>query len=605
MARHTELNQGISDAESSRDHDYHRITLDSLPEDLIISILGESLSPWDLVALSQTCRRLHTCASARTAWKLAWSRASNILPPMPLPSLSIPQNNAESLVSTFSPFEPPPTICRSHPGLPVTPRDAYTGGLPDYATSFHQIARVQSQIRKPRLTIRPLISSLYKRSTSTFDNGMNIIGDGSFILFWNAGDVHLFDIHHNMDYTIHMKVSFAAAETFLLEGTEGILLAAVRKSVQHRCIDLFFQPLCHSETPPDGLIAAQRLGMFSYRENASLTLLRFSAHRYLIIVDKQGILENALLQVFDLVRTKTYRLLLDHYVHDAAVYDNTTLVFVTSPRHEAVRPVMTVALADLHEDYEQSCAPKRTFSIYGPTGFYGFSERLSPRAAAPESLPLFWSAGTGATTLAVAPFQLSAENSSFSDPTARCLDWNMLASTSVLPRFLEDESDALNKEQPKEGFRYRLRDAFRKISASSSTRVPPSSASDPPSPRGNPRFLISAMGGRECILSTLNSSRADETGLVVSEYSQSLQSIIHHPVYIENEGDKESNVKVRQTPTDKQMLQNQAKLFRLCRHSDSDDYINYFRWSEVSGKVIMEIVDKKEGVARIELFEFC
>ncbi|KAF8321123.1 hypothetical protein DL93DRAFT_2072823 [Clavulina sp. PMI_390] len=110
------------------------------------------------------------------------------------------------------------------------------------------------------------------------------------------------------------------------------------------------------------------------------------------------------------------------------------------------------------------------------------------------------------------------------------------------------------------------------------------------------------MGGGERVLTSLYSSRANETGLVLSEYSHSLKTIVHRPVYMEGESE-DANVKkswwMRRTPP------NQTKLFRMRRMPDSNFYINNIKWSEISGIVLMEIIDIKENVARIALFEFC
>ncbi|KAF8321124.1 hypothetical protein DL93DRAFT_2072824 [Clavulina sp. PMI_390] len=58
-------------------------------------------------------------------------------------------------------------------------------------------------------------------------------------------------------------------------------------------------------------------------------------------------------------------------------------------------------------------------------------------------------------------------------------------------------------------------------------------------------------------------------------------------------------------PKAQQPAPSRARLFRMQRTPESNCYINLFRWSEISGKVIMETVDNNEGVARISLYEFC
>ncbi|KAF8321158.1 hypothetical protein DL93DRAFT_1611668 [Clavulina sp. PMI_390] len=219
------------------------IKLSELPEDVIVAILSQSLSPWDLVAVSHTCHSLRACSNVRAVWASAWarSRGDNSLRWIPPANLNLPRqlSRDESEPNGIDDVEPSNPQTTSAPSSSSDPHHELSeptasphqpsAGLSDYAAHFWKTLRIRHGMRQPKAIIRPALESMiieYQPKSMSW----KLLPDGNFALAWaldtRTADIYDFrlQLKHNITLPIAFTIGALDGDVVRYKDRDGILL---------------------------------------------------------------------------------------------------------------------------------------------------------------------------------------------------------------------------------------------------------------------------------------------------------------------------------------------------------------------------------------------
>ncbi|KAF8314209.1 hypothetical protein DL93DRAFT_2155808 [Clavulina sp. PMI_390] len=341
-------------------------SLSELPEDILISILSHSLSPWDLVAVLSS----GTPNVDESEWPPYTSFLSRIesSPPLPNETLNVPASE---------PFH--------------------------YAEHFWRMLEVRHQIKRGnRIVVRRFLKLNLECSTSVWSN-LTLLRDGNIILRWDQHqtEAHLIDLRTRLRYTIKTPSSFTIealdGDVFRCKNREGVILgiagtlkyvtslassgpqktAKLRDSysVKDKNIRLIFQPFSNdpqtSSIPPFEHVATIPASQWG----ESFHHFSFSARRFLIIEGRWiDLRPTSSIRVYDILHGKTYSLILSSQehphreLHFIQVCDESILLFARRAWDHQLH-YMAVRLTDLNEDPKLSQTARPVEDIQSPSAY--------------------------------------------------------------------------------------------------------------------------------------------------------------------------------------------------------------------------------------------
>ncbi|KAF8321159.1 hypothetical protein DL93DRAFT_2072886 [Clavulina sp. PMI_390] len=220
------------------------VKLSELPEDVIVMILSQCLSPWDLVAVSHTCRSLRTCSNVRAVWARVWarSRGDNNLRWIPPANLNLPRqlsgheselDGVDDLDSPLSQTSlapsslPDPHNEASETSTSSQPRTS--AGSSDYAAHFWKTLRIRHGMRQLKAIIRPVLQSMVIEDEGK-SKSWKLLPDGNFLLSWalDARTLVLYDLRyqskHDIALPIPATIGAIDGDTIRYKDRDGIFL---------------------------------------------------------------------------------------------------------------------------------------------------------------------------------------------------------------------------------------------------------------------------------------------------------------------------------------------------------------------------------------------
>ncbi|KAF8321150.1 hypothetical protein DL93DRAFT_2152407 [Clavulina sp. PMI_390] len=328
-----------------------RRNLSNLPGDVIISILTPSLTPWDLLAVSHTCRSLRLCITYRSVWAAAWKRSSHDrrLPPFPPPTIKRhPQMSDDNIdaedngMGSLYASSITPMVGFSAVELKDDERSESGGGMCNYAIHFWKALRIQHRLRQPNVVLRPIAEPLY---TSTRLDGLHagLLVGGNYVLLRNLGSTSILDIQARIQYNIAIPPQHGLVSSYgsivRYNGCAGLLLVLLRSTVDEgtQGVDLLFQPF---SPDPRSLKCpvVEYITTINPKFGGSFEEVILSAQHYLITIEAEiedHIYARSSTQIYDLVDGRISNLTSsptaqqDDYFDAAVVYDDNVLLLAT------------------------------------------------------------------------------------------------------------------------------------------------------------------------------------------------------------------------------------------------------------------------------------
>ncbi|KAF8321151.1 hypothetical protein DL93DRAFT_1613288 [Clavulina sp. PMI_390] len=213
------------------------LKLPSLPEDVIVLILAHSLTLWELLAVSHTCRSLRLCITYRSAWAAAWARSTGDrrLPPYPLPTIKrhpqlfgdLARTDTGQSASLFCSFITPMTSFYALDRAQEEDEDT-SGEMCGEATRFLKIIQTRHQLRQQKAVFRPITRLTYS-SFNLKPDSPRLFAGGNYVLFKNQNRPQILDIRAQVQYDIALTpmstVGHWDADIVRLENRSGVLLA--------------------------------------------------------------------------------------------------------------------------------------------------------------------------------------------------------------------------------------------------------------------------------------------------------------------------------------------------------------------------------------------
>ncbi|KAF8320877.1 hypothetical protein DL93DRAFT_1747519 [Clavulina sp. PMI_390] len=177
------------------------IGLADLPEDIVVLILCHDLELADLVAVSETCRRLYAMSFAELPWIKLWHHLNQRgdLPPPPIAYRRLPDIAAQ------------PFTRRTTLGPDITSssgsrmRHCSSSSTKTFRSRLQRIYSVERRIRTNEETIRAREVAVLVQDVDSDDWVlMAMTAGGEVVVLWMLSGLLVFDLVHGTSLTVHL-----------------------------------------------------------------------------------------------------------------------------------------------------------------------------------------------------------------------------------------------------------------------------------------------------------------------------------------------------------------------------------------------------------------
>ncbi|KAF8310688.1 hypothetical protein DL93DRAFT_1583074 [Clavulina sp. PMI_390] len=317
-------------------HGSFSLSLDSLPDDVLIEILCWELAPDDLIAAGHTCRALRSCANSEVVWLCAlerWESEGRINLPLARPPIlaigpaEIYDTPIPRLLLNPKGFKVRSLPISSSP-LRIDWRDEAVTGMPhDTApptsdndhTSARKLFQNAMLLRRtladsPHPTVEALLSvSLNRKWTPSGDllpaahpTHMNLSTRGDILALWApSGKIHIVYLRSRppvvREYVLDVDVGgllrdqtvfHCEVEAFRHREQEGVVVVVD----SHHSLNVLFQPFCLEGEPRAEPSLVYALGLRP--ETYSITF-KLSGH-WLLFTEREPMVDSMFMTVLDL-----------------------------------------------------------------------------------------------------------------------------------------------------------------------------------------------------------------------------------------------------------------------------------------------------------------
>ncbi|KAF8316337.1 hypothetical protein DL93DRAFT_770987 [Clavulina sp. PMI_390] len=348
-----------------------KIGLATLPEDVLIEVMCQSLSLSDIVALSHTCRAIRLCTEIDVVWIHALRHQPHSVPDFsPLyfvnpnndseehPTLSVDYSLATTTSTVVSLGEP--TLHRPAPSL----RDRYWAAL-----------RARTLTSRPTVSVEVTAIVLFALPPFQGVREMGFSSGGEVFWAWYDQGIQLLDlrsphiISYRIDYSAFVPKQDKKAPRWRIavwgrwKGEEGVMFASGQPSENK--LELFFQPIprtpVHSESGSPGNTTCPS-PVFMYTVFPDSELLDVHISGTYLIAEVRGDFSSKSLRMIDLASGRTFLLLNAQTVLHSEVVDDRYLLV-------ASRSTSTqVSFYPLHSLNQSAFPANRPPQLHAPTG---------------------------------------------------------------------------------------------------------------------------------------------------------------------------------------------------------------------------------------------